>query len=90
MAVDDKTIDYVKGRPLAPTGAEWDAAVAYWKTLHSDADAQFDAVVELNAADIVPQVTWAPSPRWCWAWTPACPIPTRKRTPTSAAPSNAR
>ncbi|WP_312568781.1 3-isopropylmalate dehydratase large subunit [Comamonas sp.] len=62
VAVDDKTINYVKGRPLAPTGAEWDAAVTYWKTLHSDADAQFDHVVELNGADIVPQVTWGTSP----------------------------
>ena len=58
VAVDDKTIAYVKGRPLAPTGVEWDQAVLYWKTLHSDADARWDAVVELNAADIVPQVTW--------------------------------
>lgn len=62
VAVDDKTIAYVKGRPLAPQGAEWDAAVAYWKTLHSDADAHFDRVVELNGADIVPQVTWGTSP----------------------------
>ncbi|MBX9937037.1 MAG: 3-isopropylmalate dehydratase large subunit, partial [Burkholderiaceae bacterium] len=62
VAVDDKTIDYVKGRPLSPTGVEWDQAVAYWKTLHSDADAQFDTVVTLNAADIVPQVTWGTSP----------------------------
>ena len=62
VAVDDKTIQYVKGRPLAPTGAEWDAAVTYWKTLHSDADAKFDRVVELQAADIVPQVTWGTSP----------------------------
>jgi 3-isopropylmalate/(R)-2-methylmalate dehydratase large subunit len=62
VAVDDKTIQYVKGRPLAPTGAEWDAAVAYWKTLHSDADARFDRVVELQASDIVPQVTWGTSP----------------------------
>ncbi|MDR3003840.1 MAG: 3-isopropylmalate dehydratase large subunit [Acidovorax sp.] len=62
VAVDDKTIAYVKNRPLAPQGAEWDAAVTYWKTLHSDADAKFDSVVELNAADIVPQVTWGTSP----------------------------
>ena len=62
VAVDDKTIDYVKGRPLAPTGVEWDHAVAYWKTLHSDADAVFDTVVTLNGADIVPQVTWGTSP----------------------------
>ncbi len=62
VAVDDKTLAYVKGRPLSPTGVEWDQAVAYWKTLHSDADAQFDTVVKLNAADIVPQVTWGTSP----------------------------
>jgi len=62
VAVDDKTIAYVKGRPLAPTGAEWDAAVTYWKTLHSDADAKFDRVVELHGPDIVPQVTWGTSP----------------------------
>ena len=62
VAVDDKTIEYVKGRPLSPTGVEWDQAVAYWKTLHSDADAAFDTVVKLDAADIVPQVTWGTSP----------------------------
>ena len=62
VAVDQKTIDYVKGRPLSPTGVEWDQAVAYWKTLQSDPDAKFDAVVELDAAQIVPQVTWGTSP----------------------------
>jgi 3-isopropylmalate/(R)-2-methylmalate dehydratase large subunit len=62
VAVDDKTIEYVKGRPYAPNAENWDKAVAYWKTLHSDADAQFDAVIELNAADIRPQVTWGTSP----------------------------
>jgi 3-isopropylmalate/(R)-2-methylmalate dehydratase large subunit len=72
VAVDDKTIEYVKGRLLSPGtdkttgkfvgGAEWDQALAYWKTLHSDADAKFDASVELNAADILPQVTWGTSP----------------------------
>jgi len=62
VAVDQKTIDYLKGRPLSPTGVEWDQAVAYWKTLHSDADAVFDAVVELDASQIVPQVTWGTSP----------------------------
>jgi len=62
VAVDQKTIDYVKNRPLAPTGVEWDQAVAYWKTLHSDADAKFDTVVELHAPDIKPQVTWGTSP----------------------------
>jgi 3-isopropylmalate/(R)-2-methylmalate dehydratase large subunit len=63
VAVDDKTIEYVKGRPLSPTGVEWDQAVAYWKTLHSDPDAKFDTVVKLDAADIVPQVTWGTSAR---------------------------
>jgi 3-isopropylmalate/(R)-2-methylmalate dehydratase large subunit len=62
VAVDDKTIDYVKGRPLAPRGVEWDQAVAYWRTLHSDPDAKFDTVVELDATKIIPQVTWGTSP----------------------------
>ncbi|WP_287876920.1 3-isopropylmalate dehydratase large subunit [Aquitalea sp.] len=62
VAVDDKTIDYVKGRPFAPSGAQWDAAVAYWNTLHTDEGAHFDAVVELEASDIKPQVTWGTSP----------------------------
>ncbi len=62
VAVDDTTIDYVKGRPFAPQGENWDKAVAYWKTLHSDAGAKFDVTVELNAADIRPQVTWGTSP----------------------------
>src|SRR5450830_204106 len=62
VAADDTTIDYVKGRPLSPKADQWDAAVAYWKTLHSDSGADFDAVVMLNAEDIQPQVTWGTSP----------------------------
>ena len=62
VAVDQKTIDYVKGRPLAPFGVEWDQAVTYWRTLHSDPDAMFDATVDLDASRIVPQVTWGTSP----------------------------
>ena len=72
VAVDEKTIEYVKGRLLSPGtdpktgqfvgGAEWDQAVAYWKTLQSDSGAHFDAVVELDASAIVPQVTWGTSP----------------------------
>ena len=62
VAVDETTIDYVKGRPLAPTGAMWDKAVAYWRTLKSDDGAIFDKVVKLAAADIQPQVTWGTSP----------------------------
>ncbi|MFB0827791.1 3-isopropylmalate dehydratase large subunit [Chromobacterium violaceum] len=62
VAVDDKTIEYVKGRPFAPKGEQWNQAVAYWNTLHSDDGAHFDQVVALNAADIQPQVTWGTSP----------------------------
>ena len=89
VAVDDKTIEYVKGRLLSPTGVEWDQAVAYWKTLQSDPGAHFDAVVELDASTIVPQVTWAPRPKWCWASTARRPTPTRKKTTSSATPSSA-
>jgi 3-isopropylmalate/(R)-2-methylmalate dehydratase large subunit len=62
VAVDQTTIDYVKGRPYSPKGAAWDQAVAWWNTLHSDAGAVFDRVVELDAAKIEPQVTWGTSP----------------------------
>ncbi len=62
IAVDQKTLDYVKGRPMAPTGVEWDQAVAHWRNLHSDADARFDTVVAFDASTIVPQVTWGTSP----------------------------
>ncbi|MCS5564397.1 MAG: aconitase family protein, partial [Oleiphilaceae bacterium] len=54
--------DYVRGRPFAPEGEQWDAAVAYWRTLHSDDDAVFDKVVELDGAEITPQVSWGTSP----------------------------
>ena len=81
VAVDDKTIDYVKGRPLSPTGVEWDQAVAYWKTLHSDADAQWDAVVELSAQDIVPQVTWGTSPEMVVGVDARVPDPDKEKDP---------
>ncbi|MCV6611074.1 MAG: 3-isopropylmalate dehydratase large subunit [Amphritea sp.] len=62
VAVDQTTIDYVEGRPFAPKGEQWDQAVAAWADLISDADAEFDSVVEISAADIEPQVTWGTSP----------------------------
>jgi 3-isopropylmalate/(R)-2-methylmalate dehydratase large subunit len=62
VAFDDTTMEYVRGRPLAPQGALWEQALAYWRTLHSDPDARFDAEVELDAARIKPQVTWGTSP----------------------------
>jgi 3-isopropylmalate/(R)-2-methylmalate dehydratase large subunit len=62
VACDQITVDYVKGRPYSPRGENWDLAVEAWKDLVSDADAPFDTVVEVNAADIEPQVTWGTSP----------------------------
>lgn len=62
IAVDQTTIDYVRNRPFSPSGAQWEAAVTYWKTLHSDDGAQFDTVVEIDASSIIPQVTWGTSP----------------------------
>ena len=62
VAADDKTIAYFDGKPFAPTGEQWDAAVAYWQTLHSDADAVFDTVVVMDGAAIEPQVSWGTSP----------------------------
>ncbi|OJU86804.1 MAG: 3-isopropylmalate dehydratase large subunit [Burkholderiales bacterium 66-5] len=81
VAVDQKTIDYVKGRPMAPTGVEWDQAVAYWKTLHSDADAHFDAVVNLAAADIEPQVTWGTNPEMVVNVGARVPDPEKEKDP---------
>ncbi|HWD48626.1 MAG TPA: 3-isopropylmalate dehydratase large subunit [Rhizomicrobium sp.] len=62
IAPDETTFTYVEGRPRAPKGEKWNAAIATWKTLHSDADAKFDAEIVLNAADIEPMVTWGTSP----------------------------
>ncbi len=62
IAVDDTTINYVKGRPYAPVGPHWQRALDYWRTLHSDPGARFDLVVTLNAAEIKPQVSWGTSP----------------------------
>ncbi|MDO6564200.1 3-isopropylmalate dehydratase large subunit [Amphritea sp. 1_MG-2023] len=62
VAVDQITVDYFEGRPFAPKGDQWDQAVTEWRDLVSDSDAEFDAVVEINAADIEPQVTWGTSP----------------------------
>ena len=62
IAPDKKTFAYLKGRPMAPKGADWDAAVAYWKTLPTDEGATFDKSVTINAADVSPTVTWGTSP----------------------------
>ncbi|WP_417610908.1 3-isopropylmalate dehydratase large subunit [Parasphingorhabdus sp.] len=62
IAPDEKTFAYLKGRPMAPKGADWDAAVAYWKTLPTDEGATFDKSVTINAANVSPTVTWGTSP----------------------------
>ena len=62
VAADETTIAYLKGRSFAPKGDDWDKAAAFWRSLVSDADAQFDCVIELDAGRIVPQVTWGTSP----------------------------
>jgi len=81
VAVDEKTIEYVKGRLLSPTGVEWDLASAYWKTLHSDADAHFDTVVDLDASTIYPQVTWGTSPEMVLDITSKVPDPDKEKDP---------
>jgi 3-isopropylmalate/(R)-2-methylmalate dehydratase large subunit len=79
VAVDDTTINYVKGRDFAPKGIEWDQAVAHWRTLHSDPGAHFDAVVELDAAQIKPQVTWGTSPEMVLAIDDRVPDPDKEK-----------
>ncbi len=88
VAVDEKTIQYVKGRPLAPGSnaanasaatVEWDQAVAYWNTLHSDSDASFDAVIDMDASQLVPQVTWGTSPEMVLGINDRVPDPDREK-----------
>jgi 3-isopropylmalate/(R)-2-methylmalate dehydratase large subunit len=91
VAVDDKTIEYVRGRPFAPGtdpatgrfvgGPEWEQAVAYWRTLHSDPGAKWDAVVEIDASQIRPQVTWGTSPEMVLSIDDRVPDPERERDP---------
>ncbi|MFP3515186.1 3-isopropylmalate dehydratase large subunit [Pseudomonas sp. SIMBA_077] len=78
VAADEKTMAYVKGRPFAPQGAEWDLAVEAWKDLVSDSDAQFDTVVELDAAQIKPQVSWGTSPEMVLAVDQNVPDPAQE------------
>jgi 3-isopropylmalate/(R)-2-methylmalate dehydratase large subunit len=62
VAVDDNTIAYLKGRPMSPTGPDWDRAVAYWRTLRSDEGARFDAEIRIDATQLKPHLTWGTSP----------------------------
>ena len=75
IAPDEKTFDYVKGRPHAPKGAQWEAALTWWKTLRSDDDAQWDKVVTLKGEDIAPVVTWGTSPEDVLPITGVVPAP---------------
>ncbi len=75
IAPDEKTFEYVKGRPHAPKGGEWEMALEYWKTLHSDEGAHYDKVIEIDAADIAPVVTWGTSPEDVLPITATVPAP---------------
>ena len=78
IAVDDTTIDYIKGRPFAPTGEMWKQAVSAWRQLVSDGDAVFDRIVDLEGADIEPQVTWGTSPEMVAPVTGRVPDPSEE------------
>ncbi|MFC3146405.1 3-isopropylmalate dehydratase large subunit [Piscinibacterium candidicorallinum] len=82
VAVDDKTIEYVRGRPFAPQGVAWEQAVAHWRTLHSDEGAHFDKIVDLRAEEIRPQVTWGTSPEMVVGIDGRVPDPDRESDPT--------
>ncbi len=81
VAVDDKTVDYFRDRPYSPTGEMWDQAVEYWRTLHSDEGAHFDRVINLNAADVQPQVTWGTSPEMVVPVSGKVPDPAQEKDP---------
>jgi len=82
VAVDGKTIDYVRGRPFAPAGALWEQAVEHWRTLRSDPGARFDAEVELRAETLKPQVTWGTSPEMVATIDDRVPDPDAEKDPS--------
>ncbi|WP_455206064.1 3-isopropylmalate dehydratase large subunit, partial [Kaarinaea lacus] len=82
VAVDDKTINYFKGKPYAPSTEVWEQAVTAWKQLHSDSGAHFDAVVNIAASDIKPQVTWGTSPEMVVAVDAHVPDPDKETNAT--------
>jgi 3-isopropylmalate/(R)-2-methylmalate dehydratase large subunit len=81
IAADDTTFDYIRGRPRAPKGAAWEAAIHYWRTLKSDEGAKFDAEVSLNAGDVAPMVTWGTSPEQSLPITGRVPDPAAEKDP---------
>jgi 3-isopropylmalate/(R)-2-methylmalate dehydratase large subunit len=82
IAVDETTLHYIQNRPYTPKGPAWDHAVSYWRTLQSDANAHFDRVVELDASQICPQVTWGTSPEMVLAIDGSIPDPEREKDPS--------
>ncbi len=84
VGVDEKTVEYVKGRPYAPKGEQWDAAVAAWQELHSDDDAVFDTVVEVDGSKIQPQVSWGTSPEMVLDVNGTIPNPAKETDPVKA------
>ena len=84
VAVDDKTIEYVRGRPFTPTGKNWDLAVTYWKTLHSDEGAYFNEKILIDATLIKPQVTWGTSPEMVVDINGETPDPEKEDDPVKA------
>ena len=85
VAPDDVTFAYLKGRPMAPKGVDWDAAVAYWRSIATDAGATYDKVVIINAADIAPSVTWGTSPEDVLPVTGVVPDPSTFADPSKQA-----
>ena len=83
IGVDSTTLAYVDGRPMAPSGVEWESAVAYWRTLHSDPDAQFDLELSIDASSIEPQVTWGTSPEMVTSVSGCVPMIADMQTDTS-------
>jgi len=84
VAVDQKTIDYVEGRPFSPTGENWTKAVDYWQTLHSDEGAFFDKTLVINASNIQLQVTWGTSPEMVIDINGSVPDPSKESDPVKA------
>ncbi len=79
VAVDDTTLDYIKGRPLAPTGVLWEQAVEYWRSLHSDPGSHFDKEVEMDVSKLEPQLTWGTSPEMVCGITGEVPDPAAEK-----------
>lgn len=90
IAPDEETFAYLRGREFAPSGQLWEDAVAYWRTLPSDENAEFDAELELGCEGLGPQVTWGTSPSRLSESATRCPIPPRRSTPRDSGPGGGR